>query len=582
MTDSSRSRKGARTRAGIAATLLAAVIAGVALLATRVGEGPVDDPLPAELRAYAEQGPLRIGWFRGAEPVSIWDGDEVTGGYAIEQWRLIAIRLGLDLEHVVYEDIPSVVEALRSGDIDIAGTQGDRPDLLEFAGSTEPLAWERITFVGAPEQVGRGDDLTGRRVTTVAGSPLEQILTARFPEAEYVTTATIPEGFAATAAGDIDLYLAPLAVVGYATNQLGLQLVPIGENVQIIPISAWAREGSPALELIRYGRAQLTDEEIALITARWAGFDLGPPNRGTPAWLVQSLLGALALALVLGAFALLLRRRVRAATDELVTLNAELEERVDTRTRELAAAVAQLEVSNKALGRFAHTVAHDLRGPVTAIHGLSSLLAEGGFDDEQRTKMGRTIMDSSHRLAELIRTLLADAEEAGAPGADFTGADFVTWLRGVVAAEVESTGAELDVVSLDGDIDLDGAMLRRVAVNLVGNALKYGGAGDRPPTVRASLDHVDGRWRLVVEDDGDGIPLEQRDAVFESGTRLVDDDDGHGLGLADAKALVVQAGGTIELQESATGGARFVVDLPGRVPAAGQGHEGDPGTSGVE
>jgi len=538
-------------------------------------ETPLADPLPAELRALADQGPLRVGWARDIAPISIWDGDTAAGGYGVELWNLMAIKVGLELEHVAFDDNTAVVQALRDGSIDIAGAHGPRLDLGSFAASTEPLTWERITFVGAPEQSRLGvDTLAGRTVSTVPGSPLVLALGARYPQADYVATETIQEGLAATARGDIDLYLTTLGLAGYTMRADDLDLVPVGEDVEVVTLSGWARTDGRALALAAAGRGALTHEEISLITVRWTGFDLGPPRDSTPAWLFQALAIAVALAVSFGLFTLIMRRRVRAATTELThlnrqlaTMNVDLEGRVEERTSELAAAVEGLNRSNLALTEFAQSVAHDLRGPVTAIYGMSNLLGAIDVGQEQQEKMLSSIESSSSRLSGMIESLLDGAVRAGAQDPGLDGHEFAGWLREILGPEVEVIGAGLEVDVPHGRIPLDTAVLRRAAINLVGNALKYATntAGTRVVVRLSPTD--DDSWVLTVDDNGPGIPESLRNRVFDPGYRGSDDERGRGLGLGGTREAVERAGGSIQVGVSDIGGARFTVLLPVRDPA---------------
>jgi signal transduction histidine kinase len=568
-----------RRVAWLALGLLLLVTVVFLIRADRSPEPLLADPLPADLRALADAGPLRVGWSRDVAPISIWDGDTVTGGYAVELWNLMAIKVGLDLEHVAFDDTASVVQALRDGSIDIAGAHGARPDLAEFATATDPLTWERITFVGAPEQSRLGTEtLAGRAVSTVPGSPLVIALGARFPEADYVATETIHAGLAATARGEIDLYLTTLGLAGYTMREDNLDLVPIGEDVEVVTLSGWAHTDGRALALATAGRDALTDEEISLITVRWTGFDLGPPRDSTPSWLSQAFAVAVALAVGFGLFTLIMRRRVRAATTELThlnrqlaTMNVDLERRVDERTSELASAVEGLNRSNLALTEFAQSVAHDLRGPVTAIYGMSSLLGAIDVGQEQQEKMLSSIESSSSRLSGMIESLLDGAVRAGAQDPGLDGHEFAGWLREILGPEVDVIGAALEVDVPPGRIPLDTAVLRRAAINLVGNALKYATntAGTRV-AVRL-VPTADDTWVLTVDDNGPGIPASLRTRVFDTGYRGSEDERGRGLGLGGTREAVERAGGSIGVDISNLGGARFTVVLPVRDATASPG-----------
>jgi len=86
---------------------LLAIVAVVLLVrADGPAEPPLADPLPANLRALADDGPLRVGWARDVAPISIWNGDTPDGGYGVELRNLMAIKVGLELEHVASTTTP--------------------------------------------------------------------------------------------------------------------------------------------------------------------------------------------------------------------------------------------------------------------------------------------------------------------------------------------------------------------------------------------------------------------------------------------------------------------------------------------
>ncbi|WP_025126408.1 sensor histidine kinase [Pseudomonas sp. PH1b] len=95
--------------------------------------------------------------------------------------------------------------------------------------------------------------------------------------------------------------------------------------------------------------------------------------------------------------------------------------------------------------------------------------------------------------------------------------------------------------------------------NLLDNACKWADA-----EVRLSVEARGSGFCLAVEDDGPGIPEERRSEVFSRGARLDEQTDGHGLGLGIVRDIVEAWGGTLELQESALGGLRVEIVLPGR------------------
>jgi signal transduction histidine kinase len=134
-------------------------------------------------------------------------------------------------------------------------------------------------------------------------------------------------------------------------------------------------------------------------------------------------------------------------------------------------------------------------------------------------------------------------------------------LRATTAHRVETTG--LTACRLDADE----AALRRVLRNLADNAACHARTRVAFSTVAMNGDVV-----VRVDDDGNGIPLDDRTRVFDRFVRLdaarSRDDGGAGLGLAVAAGLVRAHAGTITVDDSPLGGARFEVHLPARTPPA--------------
>jgi len=119
---------------------------------------------------------------------------------------------------------------------------------------------------------------------------------------------------------------------------------------------------------------------------------------------------------------------------------------------------------------------------------------------------------------------------------------------------IDTSGVQAGTVPGDRDA------LARAVMNLLENAGRYA-----VTRVDVSLRHVDGHLRMTVSDDGPGIPLEERERVFERFTRLDEgrarDDGGAGLGLAIVREIVAKHGGRIDIADGGPG-ACFVVDLP--------------------
>lgn len=251
---------------------------------------------------------------------------------------------------------------------------------------------------------------------------------------------------------------------------------------------------------------------------------------------------------------------------ELRLRNREVARSVD----ELTATRDELRRSNEALAHFAGQVSHDLRNPLMVISANAEMLSmePAVADNPELAEMVHEISDAGLRMSRLIRSVLSHARGDGAAAFDpvSLGRVFgqaVADLRPVVA----SSGARVtvgDLPSVAGDPDL----LYAVALNLVGNALKFARPGTSP-TVEVSSVRQDGWWRVLVRDDGIGIPDEHAEEVFRPYVRLTDADsdddvDGHGVGLATVSRIVEAHGGRVGVDTSQTRGTTVWFDLPAR------------------
>lgn len=549
--------------------LLALSASGPVLAESQAGQlAGTEDPLPADLRAWVEDhGPLQVGWAaEEASPLATGDLDTgPTGGYGVELWDLAALQLGIEVEHRFLPSLTELDAAFVEGTIDVVGAASDRPALAAAGAQAPPLAVVPVVFL-APTDQGIGG-LAGRTATTLPGTRLDQLLAEQFPEVEYVETATVTEGVDAVVAGDVDLYFGPLALVGSLLRQRDVALAPVGPATNPTPIGPWAAPGSRQLELATAAMETLTPAQQRVIHVKWTGFDLTDPADGValPPWLGWALVGLLGVLVLLGVFTLILRRRVRAATAELREVNEGLEDVVEERTEELLERERQLQRSNAALQRFASVAAHDLSGPLAAIKGLVEVARTMDLDEAERAAVLGSVQNSAVQLLQMVDAMLDDASSVAAGPDQMTGAEIEQFLVDVVGPSVDAVDGRLEVEAPAGRITADGEVLRRAAINLGDNAVKYAANGDGL-LLRVAVVPLDDAWQLLVEDDGPGIPTEDRERVFERGSRLTREQRGLGLGLSVLRDVVIGAGGEIHVEDADLGGARFVVTLPRTSP----------------
>ncbi len=227
-----------------------------------------------------------------------------------------------------------------------------------------------------------------------------------------------------------------------------------------------------------------------------------------------------------------------------------------------AAVVAEADRTRAAL---LHAVSHDLRSPLaSAKASVTSLRSERiQWPEEARRELLLTADESLDRLTALIENLLDMSRlEAGAMAVHLAPAA----LDEIVPLVLDALGSEaadvlVDVPETLPEVCADAALLERVLVNLVANALRYSPRG-RPPLVAAS--ELGGRIELRVVDRGPGVPQLQREQMFAPFQRLGDRDTstGVGLGLALSRGLATAMGGTLSAEDTPGGGLTMTVTLP--------------------
>jgi two-component system, OmpR family, sensor kinase len=228
----------------------------------------------------------------------------------------------------------------------------------------------------------------------------------------------------------------------------------------------------------------------------------------------------------------------------------------------------RLEAAFSRQRRFVADASHELRTPLTAVRGQLEVLARQSWPDagEVRRVEG-LVMREMERIELLVDDLLALAsvEEGGDPQRRQLALE--PFLRELVRES--DSAASIGAVAA-GEIGADSEQLRRALINLLSNARRHAGPSGK---VELSATAEGGRLTIRVDDDGPGIPPQERERVFERFHRADGARDrgsgGAGLGLAIARSIAESHGGRIWAQPSPLGGARISLEMPGFQPQLG-------------
>jgi signal transduction histidine kinase len=263
--------------------------------------------------------------------------------------------------------------------------------------------------------------------------------------------------------------------------------------------------------------------------------------------------------------------QVQELQNALRQVNAQLEQRVAERTRELQHAYERLTDLDRMKNNFISNISHELRTPLTKIKGFHALLAAGELgplteDQVQATDvMGRGVAELERLIGDLIQFAsgargemslrLAPVDIRGVAESVLVDAGGHASRRGVHVAANIAHGLPL--------VTADHERIRWVVAQLTDNAIKFTPHGGRV-TVAAVI--VADRVRVSVTDTGPGIPAEKIPELFEAFHQLdgsvTRQQGGTGIGLALVKMIVEAHGAQMAVETAAGEGSRFSFDLP--------------------
>lgn len=488
-------------------------------------------------------------------PYAVVAEDGGVSGFAVEVFEDLAARAGLTYR---YEVLPleDYFDAPGRGQVDLVPYALDAPGMRDQVDISLPIKLDPMAvFVRAADADQIWQDFIGRPVgmkSDVVGAAID----AGFAPADVVGLDDDAALAQALADGQVDAVIEDQAVFEGARDALGLT-----EVEPLLTEEAFTLSGGIAL---RFGLGAARESLNAvipgyLLSERFAALEqkyFGEPVYWTEFRIAVALLFAGVLAAALTAFAVWqsYRRRV-----ERFARQAEDLVREKAHSETLKRVVSDLELANREQAEFTYAISHDLKSPNNTMAMLIGELEEvgaigdGGHDilsdmKATNTRMGLLVTD----VLDYAR-IVNDAGEVG----DIDLNALVEDVLADLGAEIAQSGA---VVHRDDLPHLRGhaPQLRMLFQNLLSNAIKFCAEGVTPE-VRVGAQISPDSVKITVTDNGIGIPDDRREEIFGLFRRLHRRTNfpGTGLGLATARRVMTNHGGTLRALGHPAGGSVF-------------------------
>ncbi len=219
---------------------------------------------------------------------------------------------------------------------------------------------------------------------------------------------------------------------------------------------------------------------------------------------------------------------------------------------------------------FLSNISHELKTPLTTIRMYAEMLEEGRVTAEEKVKRYlQTIGTETQRLSRLVNNILQfSALQKGRNRLNLQEVELTELTRHFLDAQLirlrgSGIGLEQDLGDAAIRVSADPDAIEQALLNLLDNVVKYADGSDR---VTCRIRTETGLVKILVEDEGPGIPREQRERVFEAFHRidnsLTSSKPGSGLGLSITQSLMRQMGGDLIYEPNEPRGSRFILILP--------------------
>ena len=537
--------------------------------------------LTGEEKAWLRKhGAIRMGFLASDSGVSTFD--PATGeftGVITDYIQFAADCLGnqeLEFQLVGYDSKEAELDALKSGEIDMIFHCDQNPNLAE----EYHFACTNTTWTSNLMAVTNKQHFNENNVNRIAVPQnklsLKKYLAFYYPQWEIVDCDTQEDAARLVKDGQADCFVTGISSENKYSKKYSFYSVPL-----VNPVRSCFAVNSGNRSLLSILNKTIKAMPVNMLAGALAMYKSSARKVTLSDFIKDNffkvmLISSIAVAVVLLTILMLLQkaRKAEAAARKAASDTQEL-------NAKLQVAVEKAESANRAKSTFLSNMSHDIRTPMNAIIGFTTL-ALSNIDDTDRVKdyLGKTLASSNHLLSLINDVLDMSRIESGKihlEEVEVNLSDVLHDLKTIVSGQIYAKQLELYMDAMDvtdEDVYCDKTRLNQILLNLLSNAIKFTPAGGTVSVrVRQLAGQVRGcgQYEFRIKDNGIGMSPEFAKKIFEpferERTSTVSRIQGTGLGMAITKNIVDMMGGTIEVQTAQGKGSEFIIRVPLRVQA---------------
>ena len=534
--------------------------------------------LTGEEKAWLRKhGAIRMGFLASDSGVSTFD--PATGeftGVITDYIQFAADCLGnqeLEFQLVGYDSKEAELDALKSGEIDMIFHCDQNPNLAEeYHFACTNTTWTS-NLMAVTNKQHFNENSVNRIAVPQNKLSLKKYLAFYYPQWEIVDCDTQEDAARLVKDGQADCFVTGISSENKYSKKYSFYSVPL-----VNPVRSCFAVNSGNRSLLSILNKTIKAMPVNMLAGALAMYKSSARKVTLSDFIKDNffkvmLISSIAVAVVLLTILMLLQkaRKAEAAARKAASDTQEL-------NAKLQVAVEKAESANRAKSTFLSNMSHDIRTPMNAIIGFTTL-ALSNIDDTDRVKdyLGKTLASSNHLLSLINDVLDMSRIESGKihlEEVEVNLSDVLHDLKTIVSGQIYAKQLELYMDAMDvtdEDVYCDKTRLNQILLNLLSNAIKFTPAGGTVSVrVRQLAGKVRGcgQYEFRIKDNGIGMSQEFAQKIFEpferERTSTVSGIQGTGLGMAITKNIVDMMGGTIEVQTAQGKGTEFTVCVPMR------------------